>query len=95
MAGVSYAVGVLGISYLLGCIITLRSQTFLKVSATLSFDMLLTIEWSVGKKEQIEAKDDFQWEPLPLSEKQSLSCRQLTHYSYTDAKGSSPWRAGR
>jgi len=53
MAGVSYGVGVLGISYLLGCIITLRSQTSLKVSATFLFDMLLATEWSVGKKEQV------------------------------------------
>jgi hypothetical protein len=59
MAAVSYAVEVLGILYLLGCIITLRSQTSLKVSATFLFDMLLTTELSVGKKEQVEAKDDF------------------------------------
>jgi hypothetical protein len=59
MTGVSYAVEVLGISYLLGYIITLRSQTSLKVSVTFLFDMLLTTGFSVVKKEQVEAKDDF------------------------------------
>jgi hypothetical protein len=53
MVGVSYAVDVLGISYLLG-----MHYNF-EVSVTFLFDMLLTTEWSVGKKEQVETKDDF------------------------------------
>jgi hypothetical protein len=55
MAGVSYAVELLGISYLWAYIITLGPQTSLKVCATLLFDLLLTTKWSVGKKDHVEA----------------------------------------
>jgi len=50
--------------------------------------MLLTTGCSVGKKEQVETKDDFQWNPPLLSEKQSVNWRQVTLCNYIDALGS-------